>query len=140
MTYQVQSVSKETTQGLILSLVGDTLSENDVKLLHHYVNESDTTWVGVVDGDLVCAWGVIPLTLVSTQVYLWMYASPKLADHKFIFVRRSQQVLEQLFELYDTIVGHVDPANKQAVQWLTWLKADFGSYDNGYRRFIIRKV
>src|SRR5437879_6377789 len=97
-------------------------------------------WLGSVDGDIACIWGLIPPTLLSTQAYLWLYTTVLVKDHTFLFVRYSQRAVEEMLKEYPVIVGHCIVGNDQAVRWLKWLGAEFDVPDGKKIPFtILRK-
>lgn len=100
---------------------------------------SNDIWIGCVDGELACVWGLIPPTLLSTQAYLWLYHTDLVSQHQFLFVRNSQRVVESMLQKYDTIVGYVMPNNVRGQRWLKWLGAEFVNSDEKRIQFRIRK-
>ena len=84
-------------------------------------------WVGLIDGELACIWGVIPPSLMSHQAYLWLYTTDVIKEHQFILVRHSQMVIEQLLKDYTSIVGHAIVGSEKSIRWLKWLGAKFGT-------------
>ena len=105
---------------------GRILHPNDVSIMHQCLWMSTAVYVGKIDGKIICSWGVVPPTMMSDQAYLWLYTTEALAEHKFIFVRHSQRVIERLLEEYRALVGHVLVGNDLAFRWLRWLGAEFG--------------
>ena len=105
---------------------GVILHPNDVATMARCLRTSTMVYVGKIDGKVICSWGVVPPTLMSDQAYLWLYTTEALAEHKFIFVRHSQRVIERLLDEYRALVGHVLVGNDLAFRWLRWLGAEFG--------------
>lgn len=83
-------------------------------------------WVGRVDGDIVCAFGVIPPSVLSNTAYLWSVTTDKVEDHKFLFVRYSQRMIELIHREFPRIIGHANPKDTRSIRWLRWLGAVFG--------------
>lgn len=109
---------------------GVTLDPSESKTMDRCLKLSSTVFVGKIHGDVVCSWGLIPPTVLSEQAYLWMYTTPQLEEHKFLFVRHSQRVIEDMLGEYERIVGHVVMGNDLAFRWLRWLGAKFGAPEN----------
>lgn len=86
---------------------------------------SSRVWLGMDNGKILAMWGLIPPTLMSDVAYLWMRHTEHLREHKFVFIRHSQRMVQQMLEDYPTIVGHCACANTRAQQWLRWLGATF---------------
>lgn len=105
---------------------GIALSEADARIMDRCLKTSTSTFIGKVDDEVICSWGLVPPTVLSNQAYLWLYTTPALADHKFLFVRHSQRVVEDMLQEFPTIVGHVVIGNDLAFRWLRWLGATFG--------------
>jgi len=101
---------------------------------------SSDLWVGMVDGKMICFWGLSPSTLLNNSAHLWLYTIEAFKGHEFIFVRKSQRVIEEMLKLYPTITGFTDARRPKAVRWLKWLGASFGE-PNGYEiPFVIGRM
>jgi hypothetical protein len=92
---------------------------------------SSAIWVGLIDDQLACIWGLIPPSLMSNQAYLWLYTTDVIKEHQFILVRHSQLVMEEILKRYKSVVGHVlvGKGDSKSVRWLKWLGAKFGEPD-----------
>lgn len=100
---------------------------------------TDKVWIGYYDSVPVCAWGLIPPTLLSDQAHLWLHSTDAIKGHEFLFIRNSQRVVELLLEDYPLITGITDPQMPGTVQWLRWLGAVFDKPLGKYVPFTIRK-
>lgn len=118
---------------------GISLDPSEVSTMDKCLKMSSTVFVGKIHDDVVCSWGLIPPTVLSNQAYLWMYTTSQLEEHKFLFVRHSQRVIEDMLNEYETIVGHVVMGNALAYRWLRWLGATFGAPDGKMIPFRIAK-
>lgn len=99
-----------------------------------------TLWEGKIDGKTVCVWGMVPPTLLSDQAYIWLFTHDELVrEHQFVFVRRSQRMIEQMLEEYPRIVGHCLVDSQRSIRWLKWLGATFGPPTGMLVPFEIRK-
>lgn len=103
-----------------------------------YCQSLGEAYAGFINGDLICCWGLIPPSFLSTQAYLWMWGPPKL-KHQLVFIRHSQIQVQKMLERYETIVGECLIGAASARRWLQWLGADFGTPQNGLIPFTIRK-
>jgi hypothetical protein len=93
-----------------------------------------------MDDDLVLGiWGLIPPTLLSDVAYLWLYTTPHLQSHMFMFIRHSQRAVAEIVEHYPLIVGHCLTNNPKAIRWLKWLGAEFNEPLGDIVSFSIRK-
>ena len=109
------------------------------RTLRDTLTKSVVVWVGKVDGEIACVWGLIPPTLISRRAYLWMYSTDAVADHKFVFVRHSQRVIEKMLERYDSIVGHCLVGARDSIRWVRWLGGVFGETNGHFMPFTIER-
>ena len=99
-------------------------------------------FVGVheaVSSSVANGWGLIPPSVLSEQAYLWLLTTDLIEEHKFLFTRYSQRVVEMMLRVYPTIVGHIDQKEARAVQWLKWLGAEIIAREDGQLHFSIRR-
>ena len=111
--------------------------ENE-KLLRQCLRLSEVSWVGMVDGEVLCFYGLIPPSLISDTAYLWLQTAPALNEHVFTFVRNSQIVIRDMLKYYPRIVGDCRLVDDRAIVWLKWLGATFGSPTATHIPFEIR--
>ena len=137
------SVSIQPTSAPLSDLIspGASASLDDRKLamLDWCRSMSAEIWSGTIDGDLVCVWGLIPPTIISTQAYLWMHATDRVHEHKFLFVRHSQMMVEKMLEHYPTIIGHCVVGASSSIRWVRWLGGVFGEPNGPYLPFSIER-
>lgn len=139
MTTSISSVSKDRISELISSLSGPKLSGNEVKALEQFIAASSAVYIGSVDGEIGCLWGLIPPTLLSDQAYLWLHTTPVAEKHQFILVRRAQIEMKKMLKEYPKIVGHCEAGAKQSIRWLKWLGAKFDLPDGDLVPFLIER-
>jgi hypothetical protein len=101
---------------------------------------SSRVWIGMDDDKIIATWGLIAPTLMSDTAYLWLLTTKHLTSHQFMFIRHSKRVVEQMLDLFPTIVGHTAVANIRGQQWLRWLGAEFSpsADDTPFVTFTIR--
>jgi|SRR5262245_32471968 len=121
---RIQPMSPDEAKAYIEDLL---LTEDERYGMNFCLKWSSIMWVGHVDSDLCCMWGLIPPTLMSNQAYFWLQTTDLMKDHPFILVRHSQLVIEQALELYPSICGHVNANAPKSIRWLKWLGAKFGT-------------
>ena len=107
--------------------------------LRRWIRVSDQVWIGMHDDKVACVWGLAPPSAISNRAYLWLLTTEIVDQHKFLFIRHSQMVIEQALELYPTIVGHVEVGNERAKRWLRWLGAAFEPPLEGFCPFVIKR-
>lgn len=76
---------------------------------------------GLVDGEPVCMWGVVPQSLLINWGAPWMVGTTALERHALMFLRRCRKQVLELFAGYDMLLNYVDARNARAIQWLKWL-------------------
>jgi hypothetical protein len=107
--------------------------------LHQWLRMSEEVWVGLYDDKVACVWGLVPPTVISDRAHLWLLTTDIVREHKFLFVRKSQLVIEDALKRYSALVGQVQLGNRAAKRWLEWLGAEFGPPEAGFWPFIIRR-
>lgn len=105
------------------------------KTIEQAIMRSDYCWIGAVDGEVVCLWGIETQSIASGSAYLWLLTTPKVEDHTFLFVRRSQQFIKATRTRYKRIHGFVDVDFARSIAWLRWLGFTVGKPDGRLRPF-----
>lgn len=134
---EIKQADNEEARGLIYQAKPD-MTEYEDKLINQCLAVSIQRWVGLYNGELVNAWGLIPPTLLSTQAYLWMIHTEKLKGREFVFIRHSQRAVEEMLRIYPEITGYAQPENKKGIQWIKWLGGEFGEPKGDRIPFVIR--
>lgn len=133
----IDKVQANHARYLISQMKEGGLTDEDNRKLDACLGPASDIWVGFIDKVPVCAWGLVPPTMLSDRAYLWLYASPLVDDYKFLFVRYSQRVVEGLRTYYPTIYGVCDVENDRAIRWLKWLGGKFTEPYEGQVPFTI---
>ncbi len=107
--------------------------------LRRFFRQSPICWIGQVDGEGICVWGLIPPCLLSEKAYLWLWTSELAEQHTFLLVRYSQRMVEEMLKEFPIIVGHCEMKNHRAQRWLKWLGAEFDFPQGKLIPFIIRR-
>lgn len=127
MTALIQMADRVTTRELILSLNNGILSEEDIHAMDSCVSMASHLWIGYINDRPVCAWGLVPPTLLADSAYLWLYSTAEVEAHKFLFVRKSQVVIGEMLKIYPVIWGITRVEAERSIRWLRWLGAKFGT-------------
>ena len=85
------------------------------------VNLSTYAKTGLVNDELVCMWGVCPISLISSSGSPWMLGTDLIEKKQRIFLRRSKPWLDDIRKDYKHLENHVDERNTLSVKWLKWL-------------------
>lgn len=100
---------------------------------HHYTPEnalltglhmSQEAKAGMADDEVVCIFGVVQPTLLSTYGMPWMLASDALVYHSRAFLRRNRAYVQQISDKHALLLNFVDARNTIAIRWLEWLGFD----------------
>lgn len=115
------------------------LGEFELQKLRALVLISQNKFVGLVEGQYACCWGLVPPSLMSDKAYLWLQTTPLAEENKFLFVRHSQRCIEVMLEEYGELVGFCRPDNAAAIRWIEWLGGDFVRPFGTRADFVIRR-
>ncbi len=139
MTALIEVADKAKTRQLIFEARGGILTDEESRILEQYLNFSQKLCIGSVEGKMCCAWGVVPPSLLSDRAYLWLYSTDLVEQYKFLFVRRSQIVIQEMLEEFPIITGYCEIGSERSMRWLRWLGAVFGEPLGKFLPFEIRK-
>lgn len=138
MKVSIQTVEKEDLSTLIKATF--PMTKMEARLIDYCQRLSFTTWIGFYDDKIVCAWGIIPPSVLSDSCYLWLHTTPAMEGHQFVLVRKSQLFIEELLREYSSVTGHVRIDAPKSQKWLKWLGAEFEPSDKaGMLSFRIRQ-
>lgn len=137
MTVSIQPLIASSISDLISFAASGKLEGKQLEMIEWCQSMSGEVWTGWVDDELVCIWGLITPTLISRQAYLWMYSTSAVQEHKFLFVRHSQRVIEQMLNRYESIVGHCLVGAKDSIRWVRWLGGVFDEANGPFMPFKI---
>ena len=86
---------------------------------------TDDIQTGLADGEVVCIFGVSPLSILSGSGSPWMLSSDLLPKHSRVFARGNKIWMEMQKERWQSMTNHVDARNKRAIRWLKWMGFNF---------------
>ena len=105
------------------------------------VRQSSRAFALLLDGEVVCVWGVHARSILADAVYIWLLTSRAVDDHPVLFVRQSKRMREAMLAEYATIEGVVAIDNPRSARWLRWLGAELGpSTIDGMLDFRLRRA
>ena len=85
------------------------------------VNLSSYSKTGLVNDELVCMWGVCPISLISGSGSPWMLGTDLIEKKQRVFLRRSKPWLNDIRKDYRYLENFVDERNVMSIKWLKWL-------------------
>src|SRR2546422_670823 len=80
---------------LICLMNGGVMEPEKLRSLDAMTGVGSDLWIGLIDEVPVCAWGLVPPSLISDRAYLWLYVTDAVEANKFIFIRWSQRSEER---------------------------------------------
>ena len=125
MTAVISKATGAALIGLLSPEIVGTLDDNAQMIMADALSQSTRVWVGMNDGKIAAFWGIMLPTLISDRAYLWLYTTPALDNHKFVFVRQSQVWIKETLKEFPLIVGHALAGEDKSIRWLKWLGAKF---------------
>ena len=91
----------------------------DYSLVWSLENSSEAC-VAVIDGEVVCAFGVVPTPKKGVGVP-WMMGTSTIDRHSIAFLRASKMVLTDMFKRWDLLVNDADTRNLRGLRWLKFM-------------------
>lgn len=81
-----------------------------------------TAKAGLVDGRVLCMFGVGRLTALSMVGVPWMLGTSEIESNSRAFLRHSRAVVADMRQQgFSLLANFVDARNTHAIQWLRWL-------------------
>jgi hypothetical protein len=106
----------------------DALTGRDPRaVLVESVERSVSAWAGVVDGELVCLFGVAPLSLAGVTGVPWLLGSDAVARFGGPFLRCNRTYLREMLREFPVLRNVVDARNAVSIRWLGWLGFTLGT-------------
>lgn len=85
------------------------------------IRESRKAWIWVVDGRVVCIFGVAPLSMVSGSGSPWMVATSDVYKHRVAFLRESKRWVRVMRSMFPLLWNYTAADNQAGIDWLRWL-------------------
>lgn len=88
---------------------------------------SSSVWAGMLDGRVVCMFGVAPMPDCPGVGVPWMVGSTRLDECAAVFLRQCRRsgIIRRMLESYPVLINAVDCRNERAIAWLKWLGFSF---------------
>jgi len=104
-----------------------------------FICRSSYIWVGLIDGVIVCGWGLVPLSLLSERAYIWLFTNDNLKSRSLPFLRAVRRTIATMLQIYPSLIGEVVNDDARAKRWLAWAGADFGPQGQRLTPFLIER-
>lgn len=105
------------------------LIDKERTVTNKYIQMSERAYAGYVEGKIVCLWGVIRPSILSNRGYMWLLTTEEAEEHKFMLLRLSQRIIEDLATQYAVLCGECLVGDHKARKWMTLLGAKFGEVE-----------
>ena len=90
------------------------------------IRDSSEAWAGLAGGELVCLFGVAPLTLIGVTGIPWLMGSVLMEKHQRAFLRRNRAMVDHWQGMFPILRNFVDARNVTSQKWLRWLGFEIG--------------
>jgi hypothetical protein len=110
---------------------------NAIGYLEKFLQTSQESWVGYINDEVACIYGIQTPTLLSMRAYMWILTTDVVDSNKFTFVRHSQLIVEKFLKDYDLVWGDTHVKDVRAQKWLKWLGATYVGRKGDFMQFII---
>ncbi len=91
------------------------------------VVRSAAAWAGLANGELVCLFGVVPVSLVGVTGIPWLLGSDAVTCYGRPFLRRNRAYLREMLREFPVLRNVVDARNTVSIRWLEWLGFTLGT-------------
>lgn len=139
MKVDVAPTPREMVREMIVEY--ERYTGRDIRALDLCLDTTEHLWVGCVGDVPLCAWGLVPPTLLADEAYLWMILLEGWPEvHTFVLARETQIQVAKMLEMYPVIRGHCEVSDLRAQRFMRFLKAEFGYPDGPLLPFVIRRA
>jgi len=97
------------------------LGHEPLDALEQSVAFSRESYAGLVDGRVICLFGVAPKGVLSDEGFPWLLASDELRSVSRVFLRLNRAYMRKISRKYRWLHNYVSPRNTDAIRWLGWL-------------------
>lgn len=86
--------------------------------LQKAMRDSSLMWVGTVDGEVACMFGVVPVSLLGGQGVPWLLGTPLIDKNRGAFIKRNRAYIARMLDACPHLVNIVDARNIKSIAWL----------------------
>ncbi len=89
-------------------------------LVYSY-RHSDEAYVGLINSEIACVWGVAQESLLAEEASIWLLSTPVMETAPVAVARRTRSELRKLLRRYRSLGNYVDSEYTLCLRWLRWL-------------------
>jgi hypothetical protein len=89
--------------------------------MEYGIEASSMAMTGLVDGQPVAMFGVVPASILSGIGAPWMVGAVDLEQHQFWFAKSSRPCVQRMQREFNVLANWVDNRNTLSKRWLRWL-------------------
>jgi len=82
---------------------------------------SDMAWAARMNDDLICIFGVTPVSIINNVGTPWMISGIYLPKYSFAFLGHCKRYVAKMLKKYPLLINHVDARYGESRLWLRWL-------------------
>lgn len=82
------------------------------------LRNSVLSWTGLINGQVACIFGVVPLSMLAGQGGPWMLGTPLIDRHRRALIRHSRPYIARMQAVFPNLVNIVDARNVKSIAWL----------------------
>ena len=106
--------------------------QDPVPAVYQAITMSSRAWTARGYGELICCFGVAPLSLLDGKGTPWLLGTDLIAQYPFEFLGRCREYLDEMQALYPVLDNYVDAENVLSIRFLKWLGFQFSEYPAPY--------
>ena len=116
-----------------------------LEALQRGVQFSQEPFTGLMDGKVVCIFGVSQISPLSEEARPWLLASDLIDETAHTFLRVNRVYIREIKKKYPFLQNWVDCRNEKAIRWVKWLgfkfdkPAPYGPDGLDFMRFEFRR-
>ena len=91
------------------------------RVLVESYRKSDIAFVGLIDNEIACAWGIAKESILSEESTIWLLSTAVMGKAPVAVAKKTKQELKRLLKIYPKLGNYVDSEYHLCVRWLRWL-------------------